>query len=48
MSAPFYTSEQQSGENIDWNDLDPRKFPENVVTSCPGTLFAFKILCTPM
>ncbi len=36
MSAPFYTSENQSGENIDWNDLDTRKFPESIVNSCPG------------
>ena len=36
MSAPFYTSEHQSGENIDWNDLDTRKFPESIVNSCPG------------
>jgi hypothetical protein len=36
MSAPFYTSEHQSGVNIDWNDLDTRKFPESIVNSCPG------------
>lgn len=36
MSAPFYTSETLSGENIDWNDLDSRKFSEGIVTSCPG------------
>ena len=39
MSAPFYTSESLSGVNIDWTDLDIRKFPESIVTSCPGILF---------
>ena len=39
MSAPFYTSETLPGENIDWNDIDCRKFPENIVTACPGILY---------
>jgi len=38
MSAPFYTSETLPGENIDWSDIDSRKFPENIVTTCPGML----------
>ncbi|XP_057376336.1 UV radiation resistance-associated gene protein-like [Daphnia carinata] len=38
MSAPFYTSEHQSGESIDWNDVDTRKFPESIVNSCPGVV----------
>jgi len=38
MSAPFYTSETLPGENIDWNDIDCRKFPENIVTACPGVV----------
>ena len=36
MSAPFYTSEFLSGDNIDWGDIDCRKFPESIVTACPG------------
>lgn len=36
MSAPFYTSEHQSGENVDWKEVDTRKFPESIVNSCPG------------
>lgn len=36
MSSPFYTSESLSGENIDWGDIDTRKFPDDIVSSCPG------------
>ena len=36
MSAPFYTSEQLTGDNIDWSDVEWTKFPENIVTSCSG------------
>jgi len=38
MSAPFYTSEYLSGENIDWSDIDCRKFPENIVTASSGVV----------
>ena len=43
MSAPFYTSETLSGENMDWSDVDIRKYPENIATSCPGLFTIFSL-----
>ena len=43
MSAPFYTSETLSGENMDWSDVDIRKYPENIATSCPGLFTIYSL-----